>query len=52
MIVCMYCIPMLINYLIKEIICLRMFIAGDEPDIIIMTEVLPKAHCESISPAH
>ena len=31
-----------------------MFIAGDEPDIIIMTEVLPKAraHSESISPAH
>ena len=28
-----------------------MLIAGSEPDIIIITEVLPKIHCNSISAA-
>ena len=49
MIVCMYCIPMLINFSGNRRDDVLMFITGDEPEII--TEVLPKAHCESISPA-
>ena len=28
-----------------------MLIAGDEPDLIIITEILPKVHCYTISPA-
>ena len=28
---------------------LQMFIAGNEPDIILITEILPKSHCNTIS---
>ena len=28
---------------------LQMFIAGNEPDIILISEILPKSHCNTIS---
>ena len=30
---------------------LKMFVAGNEPDLILITEILPKTHCNSLSAA-
>ena len=39
------------NQFLNKIDDLEMLIAGSEPDIIMITEVLPKIHCNSISAA-
>ena len=36
------------NQFLNKIDDLEMLIAGSEPDIIMITEVLPKIHCNSI----